>query len=205
MAALIQTKEQITTAVAQEDEVRAQLYRLLARLLARPAARSDIELVAAIGGDESDLGRALAELSRVAGTVEPAQVEREYHDLFIGLGRGELLPFGSYYLTGFLHEKPLARLRDDMAGLGIERDPAVKEPEDHIAAELDMMAGLILGDYGEPAALSRQKRFFADHVGPWAGHFFKDLEKAKAAVFYGAVGGVGRVFMDVEEAAFSME
>jgi len=203
MAAL-QTKKQ-TTAVAQEDKVRAQLYRLLARLLARPATKADIDLVAGIGGDETELGCALAELSQVAKRIDTTEVDREYHDLFIGLGRGEVVPFGSYYLTGFLHEKPLARLRDDMAQLGIERDPAVKEPEDHIAAELDMMAGLIVGDYGEPAELTQQKRFFGDHIGSWAPHFFRDLEKARSSVFYAAVGGVGRVFMGIEEAAFSME
>jgi TorA maturation chaperone TorD len=202
--AAIQTKTQ-TTAVAQEDKVRAQLYRLLARLLARPATQADIDLVAGIGGDETDLGRALADLSRIAARVDTNEVDREYHDLFIGLGRGEVVPFGSYYLTGFLHEKPLARLRDDMARLGIERDPAVKEPEDHIAAELDMMAGLIVGDYGEPAELSQQKSFFAEHIGAWAPHLFRDLEKARSSAFYGAVGGVGRVFMGIEEAAFSME
>lgn len=193
-----------TTAVAQEDIVRAQLYRLMARLLARPASSADIELVAAIGGDETDLGIALADLSRVAKRVDPDLVDREYHDLFIGLGRGELLPFASYYLTGFLHEKPLARLRDDMARLGIERDPRIKEPEDHIGAVLDMMAGLIVGDFGPPSTLAEQKRFFDDHIGSWAPHFFRDLEKARASVFYGAVGGIGRVFMDIEEAAFSM-
>jgi len=193
-----------TTAVAQEDVVRAQLYRLMARLLARPASGADIELVAAVSGDETELGEALAGLSRIAARVDAGSVEREYHDLFIGLGRGELVPFASYYLTGFLHEKPLARLRDDMARLGIERDPSVKEPEDHIAAVLDMMAGLIVGDYGPPAPLAEQKRFFDDHIGSWAPHFFRDLEKAKASVFYGPVGSVGRVYMEIEEAAFSM-
>jgi TorA maturation chaperone TorD len=204
MTAAKQTKTK-TADVAQEDLLRAQLYRLLARLLARPASRADIDFVSGFDGDETDLGRALADLSRVATRVDSDGVDREYHDLFIGLGRGELVPYGSYYLTGFLQEKPLARLRNDMARLGVERDPAVKEPEDHIAAELDMMAGLILGDFGEPADLDEQRRFFSEHVGPWARHFFSDLEKARNAVFYAAVGGVGRVYMDIEEAAFSME
>lgn len=184
--------------------VRAQLYGLLARLLARPANRSDIELVATIGGDETELGIALADLSRVAMRVDAAAVEREYHDLFVGLGRGELVPFASYYLTGFLHEKPLARLRADMARLGVERDPSVKEPEDHIAAVLDVMAGLIVGEFDEPAPLDEQQRFFEAHLNSWAPHFFRDLEQARNSVFYGAVAGVARVFMDIEESAFSM-
>jgi len=204
MAAVTQAKER-QKAVAQEDEMRAQLYRLLAGLLARPATEADIEAVTAIGGDDSDLGRALSALSAAASETDADRLQRDYHDLFIGLGRGLLVPYGSYYLTGFLHEKPLARLREDMARFGIERDPAVKDPEDHVAAELDMMAGLILGEYGAPAGLPEQKQFFERHVGSWAGHFFRDLEKAGTSAFYTAVGSVGRVYLDIEEAAFYME
>jgi TorA maturation chaperone TorD len=191
-------------AIAEEDIVRAQLYRLLARVLARPADADDIALVAGMSGDETELGRQLAVLAEIARRISPDDIPHEYHDLFIGLGRGELVPYGSYYLTGFLHEKPLARLRQEMDMLGIERDPSIKEPEDHIAALMDMMAGLILGEFGEPADLDDQRRFFAGHIGPWAKHFFRDLEGARSSVFYGAVGGVGRVFMDIEEVAFSM-
>ncbi|MGE0613108.1 MAG: molecular chaperone, partial [Hyphomicrobiales bacterium] len=132
------------------------------------------------------------------------QVRREYHDLFIGEGRGELLPYGSYYLTGFLNEKPLARLRNDMAALGIARDPSVREPEDHIAALLDMMAGLITGEFGDPASVAEQKRFFETHLSSWVDHFFADLEGAKSSVLYAALGTVGRRFIEIEETAFSM-
>lgn len=203
MTAAQDTRSQ-TTELAREDLVRAQLYGLLARLLSRPASREDIALVAGIGGDETELGTALSNLSRVAARMDVSAVEREYHDLFIGLGRGELVPFASYYLTGFLHEKPLARLRADMAVLGIERDPSVKEPEDHIAALMDIMAGLITGAFDEPASLEDQQSFFESHLGSWAPHFFRDLEQAPTSVFYGATGSVGRVFMKIEEAAFSM-
>jgi TorA maturation chaperone TorD len=194
-----------TMALAEEDFARAQLYRLLARLLARPASAEDLSLLAGMNGDETDLGRQVAALASIAERVRPEDIPHEYHDLFIGLGRGELVPFGSYYLTGFLHEKPLARLRQEMAALGIERDPDVKEPEDHIAALMDMMAGLILGEFGEPASLETQRRFFHGQIGSWAKHFFRDLEGARSSILYSAVGGVGRVFMDIEEVAFSME
>jgi TorA maturation chaperone TorD len=118
------------------------------------------------------------------------------------------LPSGasaSYYLTGFLHEKPLARLRDDMARLGIARQETVKEPEDHIAALFEMMAGLIVGEFGAVASLEDQKQFFTTHVGSWAKHFFKDLEGAKASVLYAALASAGRIFMDIEEMAFTMD
>lgn len=190
--------------VTPEDELRAHLYRLLARFLAAPPRREDLALAAAISGDDTALGKAVDTFAHVAARTDPEQAAQEYHDLFIGLGRGELLPYGSYYLTGFLNEKPLAVLRDDMARLGIARDPAVKEPEDHIAALMDMMAGLILGEFDASAALDEQKRFFDAHVASWAPHFFADLEAAKASVLYAALGAIGRHFMAIEETAFAM-
>ena len=139
---------------------------------------------------------------RSAPPVEAA--EREYSALFIGLARGELLPYASYYLTGFLQEKPLAELRGDLAALGIERADDVPEPEDHIATVCETMAGLIAGAFGKPASLQEQQRFFARHVGVWAPRFFEDLQGAKAAVLYMPVGRIGRVFMTIEAEAFGM-
>jgi TorA maturation chaperone TorD len=193
------------SAIAEEDLLRARLYRLLARYLARPPGREDLALAAAMSGDESELGKAVQAFSEVAARQNQDGVAQEYHDLFIGLGRGELLPYGSYYLTGFLHEKPLAQLRRDMAALGIERDKSSSEPEDHVAALMDMMAGLIEGSFGAPADIAMQKKFFDDHVGSWAKHFFRDLEGAKSSVLYATLGQVGRVFMGIEEVAFSMD
>lgn len=190
--------------IAPEDELRAHLYRLLARFLAAPPQRRDLEIGAAMRGDSTELGKAAHTFAHLCARTDPEQAGQEYHDLFIGVGRGELLPFGSYYLTGFLHEKPLAKLRNDMARMGIKRDPSVKEPEDHIASQLDIMAGLIMGDFGSPATLEEQKRFFEAHVSSWAGHFFADLEAAKASVLYASVGAIGRHFMTIEETAFAM-
>lgn len=190
--------------VAPEDELRAQLYHYLAKFLAAPPDQADLDTAAALTGSETDLGRAVRDFGKLASRSRADQVRQEYHDLFIGVGRGELLPYGSYYLTGFLNEKPLAKLRDDMAALGIARDPSVKEPEDHIAALLDMMAGLITGEFGDPAPVAEQKRFFEAHLSSWADHFFADLEGAKSSVLYAALGTVGRRFLEVEETAFSM-
>lgn len=196
-----------TGAARQIDEaerLRANVYALLARFLARPP---DAALLAEAGswqGDESEFGRAVARLARLAGETDPETARFEYEDLFIGVGRGELLPYGSYYLTGFLHEKPLARLRQSLRELGAERDPGVKEPEDHIAALLDVMVGLILGVFPCGNSLAEQKRFFEEHVASWAPYFFKDLEAAKSARLYKGVGAVGREFLEIEKAAFAM-
>jgi TorA maturation chaperone TorD len=187
------------------DRLRAHQYQLLARFLAAPAEAGVLQLASGFAGDETELGRALAELAGRAGQVTPEAASREYHDLFIGIGRGELVPYASYYLTGFLNEKPLAKLRGDMARLGVARAETVKEPEDHIAALCEMMAGLITGAFGAPLDLAEQRAFFDRHLAPWAPVFFDDLEKAKLAWLYAPVGTLGRVFMGIEQTAFVMD
>jgi len=198
------TAEQMND-VAEEDFLRADLYRLLATLLAKAPTAETIEMCAKLSGDGSDLGEGIASLSKVASVTNAKALEREYNALFIGLGRGELLPYGSFYLTGFLNEKPLARLRGHMTELGIERNPDVKEPEDHIATLCEIMSGLIMGDYGAPLSVEDQHAFFNTHIATWASHFFKDLEAAEGSVFYAPVGKVGRAFMEIEIEAFRME
>ncbi len=190
--------------ILEEDRLRADLYGFLGALLAGPPDRAMLGKAAALTGDETDIGRAISSLARVAGAVTPRAVESEFNALFIGLGRGELLPYASYYMTGFLNEKPLAVLRSDMRKLQIARAPNVFEPEDNIASLMDMMAGLISGRFGAPAPLDRQKEFFFRHVAPWAGHFYADLEAAKNSIFYAPVGAVGRAFLEVETEAFRM-
>ncbi|OUS35763.1 molecular chaperone TorD [Rhodobacterales bacterium 56_14_T64] len=184
--------------VAEEDRLRADLYNFLGLLLAAPPDQMLLEQTAGLSGDDGDLGTAINALAKVANLSKPGTVESEFNKLFIGLGRGELLPYASYYLTGFLNEKPLAALRRDMAVRGMTRAQNVYEPEDNIASLMEMMGALIVGRFGEPASLSDQKTFFNKHIGPWAGHFFSDLESAKNSVLYASVGAVGRVFMAIE-------
>ncbi len=199
------TQAEIREDVAEEDLLRADLYRMLANVLSAPPSEEVLSTLTELSGDASDLGEAINALAVVSGKLAPKAVEREYNALFIGLGRGELLPYASYYLTGFLNEKPLARLRGHMGELGIERNPDVKEPEDHIATLCEMMSGLILGDFGNPLSVEDQHAFFNTHVATWAPHFFKDLEAAKGSVFYAPVGTIGRAFMEIEIEAFRME
>lgn len=195
---------EMTETLAQEDALRAQMYSFLARLLAAPPDAALLEAVSKMEGDDTVIGKAMLSFAKLAERTDLATAVQEYNDLFIGLARGELLPYGSYYLTGFLHEKPLSKLRNDMAALGIKRPDGVKEPEDHIAALMDMMAGLISGTFGKPATLAEQKKFFEAHISSWASHFFADLEGAKSSVLYAALGSIGRSFMEIEETAFSM-
>lgn len=190
--------------VLEEDRQRARFYRLLGRVLARAPDEDLLIRLRAIGGGDGAIGAALGTMAEAAKSATPETVADEYLDLFIGVGRGELIPFGSYYLTGFLHEKPLARLRQDMARHGVERAEGVHEPEDHIAALCDMMAGFILGELGPPMPLAEQSEFFDRHIRSWAPRFFEDLEAAKSARFYRPVGALGRAFMEIETTAFEM-
>ncbi|MDZ7710423.1 MAG: molecular chaperone TorD family protein [Roseovarius sp.] len=201
--ALMDTTE-TAPAITEEDALRADLYDFLAALLARPADAALLKKCAALTGDDTALGQAVSALARVAGVSTPRAVESEFNALFIGLGRGELLPYASYYLTGFLNEKPLASLRRDMAARGMRRADTVYEPEDNIASLMEMMAGLIRGRFGAPGTLGDQKVFFGRHIGPWAGHFFTDLEGAQSSVLYASVGALGRVFMEIEAEGFRM-
>lgn len=191
-------------APSEEDRLRADLYNYLGLILSGPPDEMLLAQTAGLSGDDSEMGQAIGTLAKMAKVTKPKSVESEYNRLFIGLGRGELLPYASYYLTGFLNEKPLALLRRDMAAQGLARAETVFEPEDNIASLMEMMGALIVGRFGAPAGLEVQKTFYNKHIGPWAGHFFADLEGAKNSVFYAPVGSVGRIFMEIETEAFRL-
>ena len=193
-----------TERVSEEDRLRADLYNYLGLMLAAPPSEMLLEQTAGLSGDETPLGQAITQLARVAKRTKPAGAEREFNALFIGLGRGELLPYASYYLTGFLNEKPLAALRNDMSARGLSRAPNVFEPEDNIASLMEMMGAMIVGRFGAATSLLEQKTFFNKHIGPWAAHFFADLEGAKNSVLYASVAAVGRAFMEIETEGFRM-
>jgi TorA maturation chaperone TorD len=184
------------------DAARAQEYTLLAALLARAPDQALLDRLATLRGDVSPLGVAHAALAEAASRTSAERVEREYFDLFIGLGRGELLPYGSYYQSGFLYERPLARLRGELTRLGIERADGESEPEDHAAILCEIMAGLINGRL--PAEPGADRELFEKHLSPWIGRFFADLEQAEAAGFYRNVGTLGRLFVDIETEAFAL-
>ncbi|HWL70235.1 MAG TPA: molecular chaperone TorD family protein [Geminicoccus sp.] len=190
-------------AIDEVDLLRAHEYHLLALLLGRTPNAELLARLAGLEGDASPLGQAHAALAQAAAASDPAALEREFFDLFIGIGRGELIPYASYYLTGFLHERPLAGVREDMAALGIERAEHVHDPEDHLAILCEIMAGLASGRFDAGPAAGRQ--FFCRHLEPWAERFFRDLEQAASTPFYRSVGRVGRLFMAIEARAFAMD
>jgi TorA maturation chaperone TorD len=184
------------------DSARAQEYALLAALLGRSPDADLLGRIAQLRGDASPLGLAHADLAEAASDTNADKVEREFFNLFVGVGRGELLPYGSYYLTGFLHERPLARLRRDLVALGVERAEGVAEPEDHVAILCEIMAGIINRKF--PAPQDADRDLFEKHMRPWIGRFFEDLEQAREASFYRRVGRLGRAFVEIETEAFAL-
>src|ERR1700730_6470023 len=188
--------------VDEVDAARAQEYALLSVLLARAPDPALLERLRALRGDASPLGMAHVALAAAAQRTHVERLARAHVDLFVRLGRGELLPYGSYYLTGFLHERPLARLRAHLGKLGLERTPGQAEPEDHAAHLCEVIAGLASRRFPAPAGSDRE--LFEQHLAPWIGRFFADLEQAEAADFYRGVGRLGRVFIDIETDAFAL-
>jgi TorA maturation chaperone TorD len=187
--------------VDEIDRARAQEYALLATLLSRSPDAPLISRLAHLDGDPSPIGVAHTALGEAAARTREEDAEREYLDLFVGLGRGLLLPYSSHYLTGTLYGRPLARLRQTLQLLGIEQAGGRSEPEDHAAILCEIMASLIGGTFASPAGADRE--FFEQHLAPWIRRFFVDLEQANPAYFYARVGSLGRVFVDVESEAFA--
>ena len=182
--------------LCEEDIWRANTYSLLARLLYSPPDRNLLDSLAAAepssAEDAAPLYLAWSRLALAAKQASPEALSEEFQDLFIGMTRCELLPYASYYLTGFLMEKPLALLRVDLSRLGLQRRHNVHEPEDHVAALCEVMCLLIQENRPEQAG------FFQAHIAPWLDKFMSYLEKAESADFYQAVALVGRALFTVE-------
>lgn len=186
-------------AIDEFDEARALEFHLVGSLIWRAPTAETLAALQGLQGDASPLGMAHLALAEAAAETTPEAARDEFFELFIGVGRGELLPYASYYLTGFLHERPLAHVREDMSRLGLARVERSGEPEDHIAILMDVAASLIRGEVAADGL--DDAAFFARHIAPWGERFFADLEIARAARFYKAVGRVGSLFLSIEAQA----
>jgi TorA maturation chaperone TorD len=190
------------TAIPEEDMARAAEYAMLGKLLRQAPTAADLTRLAQLKGDPSELGLLHMGLAEAAEDTNAEAESREFFRLFVGVGRGELLPYASYYLTGFLHERPLARVRDDLGRLGIERQAGLYEPEDHIGILFDVMAGLASGQFG--TGLADQKAFFTRHLEPWTLRALADLESLAETPFYKAVARVAAAFIAIESQGFAL-
>jgi len=188
--------------VDEFDLARAQEYALLATLLTRSPDTQLLHRISALHGDSSPMGVAHMALADAARRTNEQAASREFFALFAGVGKGTLLPYASHYLSDTLYGRPLARLRETLEGLGLEKAPERTEPEDHAGFLCEVMAGLAGGSILAPAGAERL--FFDQHVSRWMRRFFADLERASSADFYAAVGALGRTFIEIEAKAFAL-
>ncbi|MBA2675876.1 molecular chaperone TorD family protein [Ramlibacter sp.] len=191
-----------------EETARAEVYGLLAQLYYAPpppqlmaALRVAVTEAPAPGAFLEEPWRAFVGVAR---TTSDAEAAAEYDTLFGGVGKPEIYLFGSHYLSGYLNEKPVARLREDLAGLGLERDEAMPETEDHVAYLCEVMRYLIAGDDVEVANLTRQREFFAAHLQPWATAMCEAILAHPRARLYAALADFTRAFLSVEAQGFDM-
>lgn len=183
---------------------RANLYTSLGALLAAPATAEHLAVLRnlpEIEQPQSSMELAWTVLRKAASDFSVEQIDDEYHQLFIGLGRGVVVPYGSWHLTGFLMEKPLGVLRADLRRLGFERAEGVCESEDHIASLCQAMAAII---HADEIDFNTERAFFNDHIASWSDDFFRLLDEASCAGFYRAVGNLGSSFISVEKQYLSM-
>lgn len=206
-AAILREPEGATSAslpASAEDAARAEHYALLARLFfAAPDAPLLAALVAAgevRGVGDSPFGVAWAELADAARRTDVHSIHDEYEALFQGIGRPEVMLYGSFHLAGFLMEEPLADLRDDLAELGLARRGGVTETEDHVAALAEVMRHLVVS-----GGLARQRAFFVRHLQPWYARLAEALAASQRASFYARVGALAQAFFDIEREAFAMD
>ncbi|ELH7812297.1 TorD/DmsD family molecular chaperone [Vibrio harveyi] len=184
----------------QEQTLRTEIYLVLSALFRSAPSEEMIEFLTSLEVEpsESAMQKAWVALQQAAKDSNREALEDEYQDLFIGIGRGEVMPFGSWHMTGAMMEKPLAEIRHDLELLGFERDENVKEPEDHIAALCEVMSMLT----GEEEDL--QQAVFNKHIAPWFNSFAQQLENAESANFYKPAAQLCEAFLTLEQVRFSV-
>lgn len=199
---------QLVASTLDEETARAEVYGLLAALYyAAPSAGLYDSLRVAV--TEAPAAGALLESSwgdlvAAARDCSLADICREYDALFGGVGKPDVYLFGSHYLSGFLNEKPLAALRNDISALGLARDDAMSETEDHVAYLCEVMRYLIAGDDVEVANLTRQREFFLHHVQPWFPGMCDAVMQHPKAEFYSRLAAFTQAFISVELQGFDM-
>ncbi|MDO8769324.1 MAG: molecular chaperone TorD family protein [Burkholderiaceae bacterium] len=205
---MLSTPESMHSSALDEETARAELYGLLALLFyASPATESIAQLRVAVteapaaGAFLEGPWRSLVGLSRA---MTDLAIQNEYNELFGGVGKPEVYLYGSHFLSGFLNEKPLARLRTELTSLGLERDENMPETQDHFAYLCEVMRYLIAGDDVAVANLTRQRAFFSVHIQPWVMTMCNDIQQHPKARFYAALAELTRAFMDIEAQGFDM-
>ncbi len=183
--------------LAQQE--RYFIYQLLARFFKAPADQDLLDMISNIKlhNEDHDYASSWQNFKQITDQQDIEILDNEFHQLFIGLGRGEVVPYFSWYKTGFLMEKPLAQLRSDLQKLGFKRQQNNHEPEDHFSAISEIMALLISDNQND------QIVFFKNYIAPWFKLFFSDIQKTNIGVFYPAIAKLGEIFIEMESASLA--
>ncbi|MFC5511879.1 molecular chaperone [Massilia jejuensis] len=201
----------VTAPLGAEDQARADLYALAARLL---LAAPDGQLLAGLAnadpilstGAEHALADAWENLVLASSVMDADAVAEEFDALFISSGTPTLNPYGSLYLSGFMNDTPLAELRADLARFGIGRVRGVFESEDHLGALCETMRVLIAGGPGiRRQPLEAQKAFFEARIAPWYARCLADMKNAAGANFYRLIAAFVSALLAIEAEAFAVE
>jgi TorA maturation chaperone TorD len=199
---------ELSGSTLDEETARAEVYGLLAALYYAPPTAELLAQLRVAVTEAPAKGGLLEEPWRdvvaAARNADDAAIQSEYNALFGGVGKPEVYLFGSHYLSGFLNEKPLARLRTDLSKLGLQRNETMPETEDHFAYLCEVMRYLIAGDDVSVANLTQQKAFFGDHIVAWTAAMCDAVAAHPRAKFYAALSGFTRAFLSVETQGFDM-
>ena len=191
-----------------EETARAEIYGLLSQLFYAPPSQEWLGQLQVAVTEAPDAGAFLEEpwreLVASARALTQAQIAAEYSQLFGGVGKPEIYLGGSHYLSGFLNEKPLVRLRDDLAALGLGRSQDMSETEDHAAYVFEVMRYLIAGDDVTVSNLTHQMAFFSQHVKPWLSLMCQAVIAHPKAVFYARLANFTEGFLSVEAQGFDL-
>lgn len=202
---MTQQSVRFETPDAGEETARADLYGLLATLFYAPPSQALLDTIASARAEgDGVLERAWADLVSHSRGMTADRVRDEYEALFIGVGKPDILLYGSYYLSGFLMEKPLAELRDALAEMGLERADHINETEDHIASLCEVMRYLIASDDVLQGSIVSQRRFFGTHMQPWVTDLCAAIDAHRLASYYRYVAKLAQAFFEVEAQAFDM-
>jgi TorA maturation chaperone TorD len=188
-----------------EEEARADLYGLLAVLFYQPPTNEILDSIANAPSDGTgELPDAWRELQQACRQHDPESARDEYESLFVGVGKPEIFLYGSWYLSGFMMEKPLVKLRSDLLAFGLEREDDVTESEDHIASLCEVMRHLIVSEDVLHGSIATQKHFFAAHMQPWIRTMCDTVIQHPQARFYAPVAKLAQAFFAIEMQAFDM-
>ena len=205
---MMTTPHLVQTSGLDEETARSELYGLLALCYYAQPAPEFIASLRVAATEAPAAGAFLEESWRalvgVAREMTDEAIQSEYQALFGGMGKPEVYLYGSHFLSGFLNEKPLAKLRTDLTRLGLDRASEMSETEDHVAYLCEVMRFLIAGEDAAVSNLTQQQQFFSTHLQPWVTRMCDDLQAHPSARFYSALGGLTRSFMGIEAQGFDM-